>query len=577
MRIIKKSQYSIRYKIALYSVIFLLLPVCIMISILYESIYTDFYKSEMQKNDTLVRQTGNSMERIFDDVKTASNMLLTDEGIRAQMLSAKKAASYSAQMTMEHQFFSLQTSMLSHYLNCILAVTDRYGNCYSNMSDELINDTVVKRILAQPGKAANAVSGLRWHSREYHFPDLNPGSYLVFSRNYFDYTNAAFLGDIVICLRDDELLKVMSGVELGENNVCSLVAPDSYVLVSTSPGLGHSRYDFQGDTGHIVNYCRLSNGWYLVNQTDARQLHQMVNEKMRLLVFTILVIICSFIAFLVMFSSKIVAPILLLSNAAKEVSDGNLSVRTEIRGNDEIHNLSVAFNNMVVNLRQLMNDITENAKREKNLEIQMLYAQINPHFLFNTLNSIRWSADASGAPNVSRLIVALATILHGTLINKNEYIPLREEIDNVKNYIYIQKFRYPGRFEIEYGIDPELLDDLTPKFLVQPLIENSILHGFDGMEQAGKIYLRIYPQDGEDVFEVEDNGKGIPEDVKRRLLQEEAGESEERLNHIGVPNVNQRLILKYGDRSALSIRNLPQGGTLIRFVIPAQRSEPKDV
>ncbi len=578
MRIVKKVQNSIRYKIALYSVIFLLLPVCIMITILYESIYNDFYGSEMQNNNTLVRQTGNNVELIFDDVKTASNVILTNDGIREQMSSEKGAASYSEQTAMEHQFFSLQTSMLSHYLNCVLAVTDRYGNCYSNMSDdEMMNTAVVKRILAQPGKAANAVSGLRWHDREYDFTGLNLGTYLVFSRNYIDYTNATFLGNVIICLRDDELLKVMNEVNLGENNVCSLVSPDSYVLVSTSPDLAHKHYDFRNDTEHIVNYCQLSNGWYLVNQTDPKQLRRIINDKMRLLVLTILVIICSFIAFLFLFSNKIVAPILMLSGAAKKVSEGNLDVRTEIRGNDEIHDLSVAFNNMVVNLKQLMHDIAENAKREKNLELQMLYAQINPHFLFNTLNSIRWSADASGAPNVSRLIVALATILHGTLINKNEFVPIREEIENIKSYIYIQKFRYPGRFQIEYDIKPALLDDLTPKFLVQPLIENSILHGFDGMEQVGKIILRIYPENGEDVFEVEDNGKGIPEEVKSRLLQMNEGTDEERLNHIGVPNVNQRLILKYGSQSALLIRNLPQGGTLIRFAIPTQRSESGNV
>lgn len=173
--------------------------------------------------------------------------------------------------------------------------------------------------------------------------------------------------------------------------------------------------------------------------------------------------------------------------------------------------------------------------------------------------------------------VALATILHGTLINKNEFVSIREEIENIKSYIYIQKFRYPGRFQIEYSVDPRLLDDLTLKFIVQPLIENSILHGFDGMEQAGKITLRIYPENGEVVFEVEDNGRGIPEAVQNKLLKTEGIGDEGHLNHIGIPNVNQRLVLKFGSRSALSIQSGPKGGTLIRFSIPEQRGIQNNV
>ncbi len=577
MKITKKIQSSVRYKIAVYAVIFLLFPVCIMIGILYESIYNDFYASAVQANNAVVRQTGNSMERIFDDVKTASNMMLTDDTIREQMSSASGLTPYSSHMMIERQFFSIQTSILDHYLNCILAITDQHGNCYSNMSDELINNKVIGQILAQPGKTVNASSGLRWHDREFYFSDLSPKTYLVFSRKYFNYTNAAILGNIVICLQEEDLLKVLDAAQIGENSVCSIVAPDSYVLVSTSRSFAHSRYNFQNDTRHIVNSFQLSNGWYLVNQLDPSQLQQVIHEKMRLLILTILVIVCSFIVFLTIFSNQIIAPILVLSNAARAVSKGDLDVHTEVRGRDEIHSLSDAFNNMVVNLKRLVHDTAENAKREKNLELQMLYAQINPHFLFNTLNSIRWAADASGAPNVSKLIVALATILHGTLINKNEFVSIREEIENIKSYIYIQKFRYPGRFQITYSVDPRLLDDLTLKFIVQPLIENSILHGFDGMEQAGEITLRIYPENGEVVFEVEDNGRGIPEAVQNKLLKTEGIGDEGRLNHIGIPNVNQRLVLKFGSRSALSIQSGPKGGTLIRFSIPEQRGIQNNV
>lgn len=577
MKIVEKIQSSIRYKIAVYSVLFLLVPVCLMIGLLYQSSYTYFYNNEMQTYGTVVRQTGNSVERIFDDVKTASNMMLTDDTILNLMSSVKGTASYSERMEVEHQFFSIQTSILNHYLNCVLIITDRFGNCYSNMSDDVANTGVMNRILSQPGKIVNPSAGTRWHDREYLFPDLTPKTYLVFSRKYFNYTNAASLGDLAICVKEDELLNVMREVNLGENNVCSIVAPDSYVIASTSEELKGTSYDFQHDDSHIVNYCQLSNGWFLVNQIDRNQLYRILNEKMRLLVLTILVIVCSFIAFLVLFSDRIIAPVITLSKAAKKVSGGDLDVQMKVGGKDELHNLAVAFNNMVVNLKQLIRDTADNAEREKNLELQMLYAQINPHFLFNTLNSIRWSADASGAPNVSRLIVALATILHASLIDKNEAIPIREEIENVKSYIYIQKFRYPGRFQIQYELDETLMDALVPKFILQPLIENSIVHGFDGMEQVGRIVILVSRAGNDVAFEVEDNGKGIPKDIRSRLLRAGDKEEGERLNHIGISNVNQRLILKYGRRSALSIESMPQGGTRVRFSIPAQRGDAKNV
>lgn len=566
-----KIQSHIKYKIILYSAFLLIAPVCIVSSLIYRSVYSEFYANEMQAYNTAVRQTGNSVERIFDDVLSASNMMMTDDTIRDKMINLQSAAAFSDHTDVEHRFFSIQTSVLNHYMHCILIVTDRWNNCYSNESDEVVNLRVADRILAQPSAAASN-SGIRWHDEEYVFPPVTSKFYLVFSRRYYDYTNANPLGNIIICINEDVLEKMIEDLRLGKNNVCSIVAPDFRVLVSTSPSLKKQQYDFTKDTDHIVNYCRLSNGWYLVSQADSASLQRILRGRMIFFILMLPLIILSFGAFIYIFSKSIIAPIIRLNLAAREVSAGNLEVRTEIGGTDELHNLSASFNRMVVSLKRLIRDTAENVKREKSLEIQMLYAQINPHFLFNTLNSIRWAADASGAPNVSRLIVALATVLRGTIIDKKECIPIREEIENIKSYIYIQQFRYPGRFQIRYEIDETLLDYLTPKFLIQPLIENSILHGFENMERPGVIAVRIRRKGGSIEFGVEDNGGGISEKIRDGLLRSD-NETAGRLNRIGLPNVHQRLVLKYGPQSGLRITEPPGGGTLVVFCISAEKGE----
>lgn len=573
-KILRKVQSSITTKIFLAAVLLLIVPVCAVSGFAWRLLYSEMYENEMSAYDTAVRQTANSIDRIFDDVLSASNMMITDDIIRAKMIDVTSTATFSDHTDVEHQFFTIQTSTLDHYANCILIVMDRHRNCYSNESDEAVNAAVAEKLLAQQSSPATA-SGIRWHDGESTFPALTSTPYLVFSRNYRDYLNANPLGNIIICVSEDEFREIMGADRQSGDGSCSIVSASGRVLVSTSPSLQGKPFALSGDTGHIVSRCQLSNGWYLVNRTDKASLNKLLRGRMTLLLLGLLLIAVLFSLFIAYFTRTILSPIVRLSSAAKAVSAGDLSVRTEVRGHDELHRLATTFNTMVVSLNRLVQNTADTIKREKSLEIQMLYAQINPHFLFNTLNSIRWSADASGAPNVSRLIVALATILHGTILNKKECISIREEIENIKSYIYIQQFRYPGRFQVEYDIDERLEDCLMPKFIIQPLVENSILHGFDGMAQAGKITLRIFRREEGIAFEVEDNGRGIPGALREGLLRSEKGGS---LNHIGLSNVNQRLVLKYGPASAIFIENPPGGGgTRITFWIPEEKGESDDV
>lgn len=159
-KILREVQSSITAKIILAAGLLLILPVCAVSGFAWHLLYSEMYKNEMSVYDTAVRQTANSIDRIFDDVLSASNMMITDDIIRAKMIDVTSTATFSDHTDVEHQFFTIQTSTLDHYTNCILIVTDRHHNCYSNESDEAVNTATTEKLLAHQPSPSTASAGM---------------------------------------------------------------------------------------------------------------------------------------------------------------------------------------------------------------------------------------------------------------------------------------------------------------------------------------------------------------------------------------------------------------------------------
>ena len=211
----------------------------------------------------------------------------------------------------------------------------------------------------------------------------------------------------------------------------------------------------------------------------------------------------------------------------------------------------------------LIQKIEADEKERRELEINMLQAQINPHFLFNTLNSLRWIAMMSRADSVAEGILALSDLLRNTIIQKATYITLEEEIKNVENYMFIQQLRYGDSFQLEIEADEALLQYKTLKFILQPIVENAVIHGNREDESLVTIVLSIEEEETGILITIADDGKGFDQNQADRKESKD-----KRLSGISTKNVAERIRLHFGDAYGLEITSTPGVGTQVKLHIP---------
>jgi LytS/YehU family sensor histidine kinase len=208
----------------------------------------------------------------------------------------------------------------------------------------------------------------------------------------------------------------------------------------------------------------------------------------------------------------------------------------------------------------------------RDAELRVLQAQINPHFLFNTLNSIKWMAAVNGAENVSNMIAALGSLLEATLGRKKELITLADEFNCLQNYVLLQKMRFGDKFDIVIQAQETILDYKVPQLILQPIVENSIIHGFEDMDSGGLITVKADQFDDCLLIEIQDNGKGMDPKTAGMLLSD-INEQKGRFSNIGLKNVHDRIKLRYGPGFGLDVTSEKSKGTLITVKLPSKKED----
>lgn len=250
--------------------------------------------------------------------------------------------------------------------------------------------------------------------------------------------------------------------------------------------------------------------------------------------------------------------ILKLKGYVDRMDPGDLKEVPVIESGDEIEDLGASFNQMIKRVNQLMIDLEERKKKERNAEFQALYAQISPHFLSNTLNTIRWMAERQKAGNISELTASLITLLHYSMKNKNQVVTLKEEVEYIKNYLVIQEYRYYGMFDVIFQVDEEAQNCHILKFMIQPLVENSIMHGIAKLQKQGKILISAKTDQNRLIIVVADNGVGFTEENYKQS----------KTHHIGIDNVRERIELFYGREYFLKIESKENFYTKVTMELP---------
>lgn len=258
---------------------------------------------------------------------------------------------------------------------------------------------------------------------------------------------------------------------------------------------------------------------------------------------------------------RITGPIKKVLVAMRFVGEGDFHMQIEPEANDELGVLIRKFNNMNSRIQKLVTENYEIKLKEQQAEIQALNLQMNPHFLYNTLNIMNWVAIENGQKELSRMLVCLSSMLHYTTRKDWDAVELSGEIEWMKNYFYIMSVRFEGKFEVMYDIDPELYRFKVPKLLFQPFVENALIHGFNQLEEGGRITIVGSLENGSRLFRITDNGCGIEEEELARIA---AGETAT----VGIKTMISRIRLRHGEQYGLSIASSPGIGTTVTIHLP---------
>lgn len=374
-------------------------------------------------------------------------------------------------------------------------------------------------------------------------------------------------GDIYVIGSDEEVIAANDKTAVTEG-----IKPYTYLEQAMNGREGNYVSKVEGVQSYIL-YTTSDLGWKYIKVVPYGQL---VDQVKSVFYKIILFSVGGLVVFLIvsyLLVRGIVNPIVSLYKAMAATKAGNLKTRLHPAGPLEIHVLGNAFNDMTGNMERLIGEIKEQETQKRLVEIRALQSQINPHFLLNTLNTIKLMGAISKADNIVKMTDALTRLLASTLNKGGMYTTVGQEVALLGEYFQIMKTRYGDLFDVHYEIAPELGQAYILKLLLQPLIENAILHGLHEKETRGNIY--IY---GEKVgqacrFIIEDDGIGIPEEELAQLLSQ-SSHSRDSFSGLGLRNVHERIRLNYGEPYGLNISSVKGEGTRIVLLLPLLMEPP---
>ncbi|MCR5580246.1 MAG: sensor histidine kinase [Pseudobutyrivibrio sp.] len=327
---------------------------------------------------------------------------------------------------------------------------------------------------------------------------------------------------------------------------------------------GNHLETFEGNERAVIVKTVGYTGWKIVSVVPVIQL---VDEFNQLRVFMLIIITVTI--FLILFGNIFIArivtePIKKLEDSITSIDAGELNADAIfVGGSHEIRHLGRTIRSMVSQMKTLMDDRVAEQKEKRKSELNALQSQINPHFLYNTLDSVVWMIESEKYPEAISMITSLASLFRISLSKGNNIITIKNEVLHAKNYLDIQKVRYKNKFEATIDIDPAIEDCITIKLIIQPLIENAIYHAVGDLYDEGLIEIKGYEKDGDIYIEVRDNGMGIPPEKLENLLTSKT-ESTKKGSGIGLWNINQRINLYFKEDYGLRIESeLDEGTTAI--------------
>ena len=324
--------------------------------------------------------------------------------------------------------------------------------------------------------------------------------------------------------------------------------------------------EFEGARRTVIVKTVGYTGWKIVSVIPEENMQQQWNQASVIWVTVLAISILILILANQYLSSKIVQPLQKLEDSVKEL-ELQYPEKIYVGGSEEIQHLGLTIRSMVEQMRHLMDDIVKQQEEKRKNELDALQSQINPHFLYNTLDSIIWMVESERYEEAISMVTALANLFRISLSKGKTIISIKDEFNHAINYSNIQKVRFKNKFNVTFMLDEKIEPYLTIKLIIQPLLENAIYYGMEAMDGDGEIFVQGYEREGDIYIDVIDNGIGMPPETVAHLLTDGKYERK-RGSGIGLKNVDQRIKLYFGQEYGLEIKSEPDVGTRVRIHLP---------
>ena len=325
--------------------------------------------------------------------------------------------------------------------------------------------------------------------------------------------------------------------------------------------------NFHGEKRLVTVKTISYTGWKLISVVPMKYFSMGMTGMRNLVVLLVALTVLAVVILNQMVSARISKPLRRLNDSVKEWEAGNMNPDIYIGGSMEVEHLGKTLRSTVAQIRQLMDDIVVEQEEKRKSELDALQSQINPHFLYNTLDSIVWMITGERYDDAVFMITQLASLFRISLSKGKTVIKIEDEVKHARNYMNIQKIRYKNSFEVDFQIEEDILDGCIVKLVLQPLLENAIYYGMEFMDGEGEIHVRGYRKDKDVYLEVEDNGLGMPEEEAAELLNGKE-RPHKHGSGVGLVNVHSRLKLRFGEAYGLVIHSCPDEGMMVQIHIP---------
>ncbi len=469
----------------------------------------------------------------------------------------------------DDRFDSLKSSSLIYY-----------NSLKSNIpkGSEIIGKDLYDEVIKATGKVI-------WKSgKVYKINESLYSNSITMCRKVAGFNSGKDLGIFVMHINSDYIKQIYNDVRLAEggyiivadNNGKIIVKPDNVnldnnigqqLLSSLSSVSGNFKEKMDGKDYFITYTSSQVTGWKIISLVPMKSINKNIYIARNITILVGFLILFGIVVFSIRVSNFIFKPIKYLTGEVKKVEEGNLDIKIETTSQDEIGDLSDGFGNMIQKIQSLILQKEEEQKKLKTAELVALQSQINPHFLYNTIDTALWHAKEIESNEIQEILLALARFYRISLSRGSNLITIADELDHVRSYLKIESIRFEGKFDVEFDVDDAILNHQIIKITLQPLVENAIKHGIRKRSGKGKIIISGRMEEDRIVIQVADNGAGMSEEQLNKIFQK-VDVMYYNNGSYGVRNVNDRLTLQFGDSFGLKYRSIQGEGTWVDVVIP---------